>query len=369
MGLSFIPHDTRIDFIGKRRIFYLLSALLIAAGLISLALKGGPQYGIDFAGGTVVQVKFSAPVDDEAVKDALADTGLPGITGQIFGSPDEYLVRISEVDEGVGAFRSTVQNALQAKFPELAVEIVRVEGVGPKMGSDLRSSAISALFYASLLISIYVSGRFEQRWLMAGVMAAALIGVLYLLSNVLEMEQMWLIPAALALSLILCWKLRLVYALAALIGLVHDVIITFGLLSLLNIEIDLIVIAGILTVIGYSLNDKIIVFDRIRENLHKEDRPAFSEIINRSVNQTLARTILTSTTTIMVLLPLFFLGGTILQDFSLTMLIGVVVGTYSSIFISSPILLAFGEPPSPEDDLEARRIEDMMKKSHDGAVV
>ena len=368
MGLSFIPHDTKIDFIGKRRIFYALSLLLLAAGLLSLAIKG-PQYGIDFAGGTVVQVKFSEPVSDEDVKDALSSTNLPGITGQIFGDPDEYLVRISDIDEGAAAFRARVLKALTDKFPALEIEIVRVEGVGPKMGSDLRSSAISALFYASLLISIYVSGRFEQRWLMAGVMAGALIGVLYLLSGILEIDQMWLIPAALALSLILCWKLRLIYALAALIGLIHDVLITIGLLSLLNVEIDLIVIAGILTVIGYSLNDKIIVFDRIRENLHKENRPGFMQIINTSVNQTLARTILTSTTTVMVLLPLFFLGGVILRDFSLTMLIGVVIGTYSSIFISSPILLAFGEPPSPEDDAEARRIEEMMKKSHDGAVV
>lgn len=368
MGLSFIPHNTKIDFIGKRRFFYALSLLLLAAGMLSLAWKG-PQYGIDFAGGTVVQVKFATAVSDEDVKDALAATNLPGISGQIFGSPDEYLVRISDVDEGAAAFRATVLSALGAKFPDQQIEIVRVEGVGPKMGSDLRSSAISALFYASLLISIYVSGRFEQRWLMAGVMAAALIGVLYLLSRVLDVEQMWLIPAALALSLLLCWKFRLVYALAALIGLVHDVLITVGLLSILNVEIDLIVIAGILTVIGYSLNDKIIVFDRIRENLHQENRPGFREIINRSVNQTLARTILTSTTTIMVLLPLLFLGGIILRDFSLTMLIGVVVGTYSSIFISSPILLAFGEPPSPKDDEEARRIDEMMKKSRDGAVV
>ena len=200
-------------------------------------------------------------------------------------------------------------------------------------------------------------------------MSAALIGSLYLMNTFFNVSQTWLILFALLLTLVLCWKFKLVYALSALIGLVHDVLITVGLLSILNVEIDLIVIAGLLTVVGYSLNDTIIVFDRIRENLHKANRPGLAMIINNSVNQTLSRTILTSATTLMVLFALFFLGGAILQDFALTMIIGVITGTYSSIFISSPILLAFGEPPAPQDEDESKRIKEMLQKSHDGAIV
>ena len=371
MALSLIPTNTNINFIGIRRICYFISLVVLAIGIASLVYKG-PQYGIDFAGGTVVQVKFSAPVADEEVKAALAKTTLPGVSAQIFGSPEEarYLIRISGTDEGATNFRTQILSALQAQFPSMAkIDIERVEMVGPKVGEDLRSGAINALYYASLLIAIYVSGRFEQRWLVAGIMAAALIGTLYVLSTVLSLPGTYLIFAATLITLILCWKLKLVYALAALLGLVHDVIITIGLLSLLNVEIDLIIIAGLLTVIGYSLNDTIIVFDRIRENLRNKNYPKFEETINRSVNQTLSRTILTSSTTLMVLLALFFLGGTMLQGFALTMIIGVVVGTYSSIFISSPILLAFGEPPEPEDHEETKRIKEMMNKSQDGAVV
>ena len=371
MALSLIPTNTNIDFIGIRRICYFISLTVLVVGLASVIYKG-PQYGIDFAGGTVVQVKFSAPVSDEEVKTALTTTNLPGVTAQIFGSAQDaqYLIRISGIDEGAVNFRTQILNALKAQFPDLAkIDIERVEMVGPKVGEDLRAGAINALYYASLLIAIYVSGRFEQRWLVAGIMAAALIGTLYVLNTIFSLPGAYLILAATLLTLILCWKLRLVYALAALIGLVHDVLITIGLLSLLNIEIDLIIIAGLLTVIGYSLNDTIIVFDRIRENLRKKSYPRFEETINRSVNQTLSRTILTSSTTLMVLLSLFFLGGAMLQGFALTMIIGVVVGTFSSIFISSPILLAFGEPPEPEDHEENRRIKDMMEKSQDGAVV
>ncbi len=371
MSISIIPHNTKIDFLGLRHICYILSLLVLAVGIASLVYKGGLHYGIDFAGGTVVQVKFSAPVEDGEVKDALATTDLPGISGQIFGNAEDaqYLIRISSIDEGASAFRTAILDALNKKFPGQEIKIERVESVGPKVGADLRASAIGALFYAFLLISIYVSGRFEQRWLVAGVMAATLIGSLYLMNTFLSISQTWLILFALLLTLVLCWKFKLVYALSALIGLVHDVLITVGLLSILNVEIDLIVIAGLLTVVGYSLNDTIIVFDRIRENLHKANRPGLAMIINNSVNQTLSRTILTSATTLMVLFALFFLGGAILQDFALTMIIGVITGTYSSIFISSPILLAFGEPPAPQDEDESKRIKEMLQKSHDGAIV
>lgn len=371
MALSLIPHNTNINFIGIRRICYVISAIVMAIGIASLVYKG-PQYGIDFAGGTLVQVKFSEPVGDEDVKNAMGTTGLPGIAAQVLGNPEDgqYLIRIASADENTSTLRAAILNALKAQFPDLKkIEIERVDMVGAKVGGDLRASAINALYYASLLIAIYVSGRFEQRWLVAGIMAAALITTLYLINTFLNLPQTYMILVAIFVTMALCWKLKLVYALAALIGLVHDVIITIGLLSILNVEIDLIIIAGLLTVIGYSLNDTIIVFDRIRENLRKKAYPKFEETINHSINQTLSRTILTSTTTAIVLLALLIFGGVILQGFSITMIIGVVVGTFSSIFISSPILLAFGEPPKPEDNDESMRIKEMMKKSHDGAVV
>lgn len=371
MALSLIPTNTKIDFIGLRRICYAISILMLLIGAISLIYKGGPQYGIDFAGGTVVQVKFAKPVADEAVKNALATTDLPGANAQIFGNPEDgqFLIRIASVDQDATAYRTKILAAFQSKIPGNEVKIERVEAVGPKVGNDLRTGAINALYYASLLIAIYISGRFEQRWLAAGVMAGALIATLYILSLV-GVPQMYLIIAATLITLILCWKLKLVYALAAMISLIHDVLFTIGLLSILNIEIDLIIIAALLTVIGYSLNDTIIVFDRIRENLRKKTGLPFEKLINNSVNQTLSRTILTSGTTIMVLLALFFLGGPIIHNFALTMLAGVVIGTYSSIFIASPILLAFGEPPSIDDsEEEEKRIKEIMKQSHDGAVV
>jgi preprotein translocase subunit SecF len=212
--------------------------------------------------------------------------------------------------------------------------------VGPQVGKDLREKALFAIFYALLFIAIYISGRFELKWLLSGVIAGVLMGAVYLLS-IFNVSAPFLIAAALLVSLALFWFLGLKYAMGAIVALIHDVIITVGIFSIFNKEFSLPIIAALLTIIGYSLNDTIIVFDRIRENLRKYHKNPLEIVINRSVNETLSRTLLTSGTTLVVVVALFVLGGGIIHDFAFALLVGIVVGTYSSIYVASPILLAW----------------------------
>jgi len=220
------------------------------------------------------------------------------------------------------------------------VEIRRVEMVGPQVGEDLRKKALFAMFYALLFITIYISGRFELKWMLSGVVAAALIGAVYIF-NLFNVSIPFLIGAALIVTLVIFWFLELKYAMGAIVALIHDVIITVGIFSLMDIEFTLPIIAALLTIIGYSLNDTIIVFDRIRENLRRYHKKPLAFIVNRSINETLGRTVLTSLTTLMVVVTLFMLGGGIIHDFAFALIIGVAVGTYSSIYVASPILLAW----------------------------
>jgi len=196
------------------------------------------------------------------------------------------------------------------------------------------------MFYALLFIAIYISGRFELKWLLSGVIAGVLMGAVYLLS-IFNVSVPFLIAAALLVSLALFWFLGLKYAMGAIVALIHDVTITVGIFSIFNKEFSLPIIAALLTIIGYSLNDTIIVFDRIRENLRKYHKNPLEIVINRSVNETLSRTLLTSGTTLVVVVALFVLGGGIIHDFAFALLVGIVVGTYSSIYVASPILLAW----------------------------
>ena len=212
--------------------------------------------------------------------------------------------------------------------------------VGPQVGEDLRKKALFAMFYALLFITIYISGRFELKWMLSGVVAAALIGAVYIF-NLFDVSIPFLIGAALTVSLVVFWFLELKYAMGAIVALIHDVIITVGIFSIFGKEFTLPIIAALLTIIGYSLNDTIIVFDRIRENLRRHHKKPLAFIINRSINETLSRTVLTSLTTLIVVVTLFVLGGGIIHDFAFALMIGVVVGTYSSIFVASPILLAW----------------------------
>jgi preprotein translocase subunit SecF len=212
--------------------------------------------------------------------------------------------------------------------------------VGPQVGKDLREKALFAMFYALLLIAIYISGRFELKWILSGVMAGVLMGAVYLLS-IFNVSVPFLIAAALIVTLFLFWFLELKYAMGAIVALIHDVTITVGIFSLFGKEFTLPIIAALLTIIGYSLNDTIIVFDRIRENLRKYHKNPLEVVINKSVNETLSRTILTSGTTLVVVVTLFVMGGGIIHDFAFAMMIGIIVGTYSSIYVASPILLAW----------------------------
>jgi preprotein translocase subunit SecF len=336
--MQFIKPDINIDFIGKRRAAYVVSAALILLAIVTLVWHRGPRYGIDFAGGTVIQVQFKGAVAIDAVKEGLAEAGLGQATVQRFGQVDdnEYLIR-SDLADNPDQLSERLVEAL-GRHTGAAAEVQRVEMVGPQVGKDLQKKALQAIFYSLLFIAIYISGRFEQRWTIAAVIAAALIGAVYGLS-LLNVSMVWLILAGVAVTLALFWFLRLRYAMGAIVALIHDVGITVGVFSLLEKEFTLPIIAALLTIIGYSLNDTIIVFDRIRENIRHHPRRLLDETINRSINETLSRTILTSGTTLIVVLALTLLGGGIIHDFALALLIGILVGTYSSIFIASPILL------------------------------
>lgn len=339
--MQFIKPDININFVGKRRIALMISLAMIVISIASLLIHGGPKYGIDFAGGTLVQVKFNEPVPIKNIKSGLAAIDLEKSSVQGFGeqSENEYLIRTDRSVMTSGEFSSKVQQALESSTGKNAT-VRRVEMVGPQVGKDLREKALFAMFYALLFIAIYISGRFELKWLLSGVIAGVLMGAVYILS-IFNVSVPYLIAAALLVTLALFWFLGLKYAMGATVALIHDVTITVGIFSIFNKEFTLPIIAALLTIIGYSLNDTIIVFDRIRENLRRYHKNPLEIIINRSVNETLSRTILTSLTTLVVVIALFVLGGGIIHDFAFALLVGIFVGTYSSIYVASPILLAW----------------------------
>ncbi len=339
--MQFIKPDINVDFVGKRKIAFTVSLAMIFMSIASLVIHKGPKYGIDFAGGTLIQVKFTQSVSVNKIKSGLATINLGKSSVQRFGekSDDEYLIRTDRSGVTSEGYSAKLQKALKTSTGTNAT-IRRVEIVGPKIGKDLRGKALFAMFYALLFIAIYISGRFEFKWVLSGVMAGVLMGAVYLLS-IFDVSIPILIVTALVVTLVLFWALNLKYAMGAIVALIHDVTITVGLFSLFNKEFTLPIIAALLTIIGYSLNDTIIVFDRIRENLRKYQKNPLEIIINRSVNETLSRTLLTSGTTLVVVVALFVLGGGIIHDFAFAMLVGIVVGTYSSIYVASPILIVW----------------------------
>ena len=359
MGLRLIPSTLSIDFVGLRKISYIISAIVIIAGLASLAVKGGPKYGIDFAGGATVQIKFAQSISDETVKKSLEETALPGlVVQQLDEDGSTYLLRISTVEETSGGIGDLVRGALDEKLPGTGYEIQSLMMVGPKVGADLRAQAMEAMYFAILLMAIYVSGRFERRWVTAGLITLVLGGSMFGLGY-LGVDKVYLVMAAIVLTIVLCWKFKLTFALGSVISILHDVMVTVGLFSIMDKEFDLTIIAALLTLAGYSLNDTIIVYDRIRENLRNDLVSPLSGIINRSINQTLSRTVLTSGTTLLVIIALLLFGGGMIFDFALIMFIGVIVGTASSIFVASPVLLALEDSIDrdsyrPKDDRRAR---------------
>ena len=283
---------TEYNFMAKKTMAIVLSSVVILVGIISMITHGGLKYGIDFDGGTLVQLKFKTPPAIEDLRDRLKTIGLGDSTIQEFGSKNHILIRVEKSEEKLEEIGSKVKNRLIGKFQTDDILVERVEMVGPKVGKDLREKAILSIIYAIIGIVIYISWRFELQ-----------------------------------------------YAIAAIIALVHDVLVTMGAFSLVDKEFTLVIVAAFLTIIGYSLNDTIVVFDRIRENMRRKGKTSFADVINMSINQTLSRTILTSGTTLLVVVALFFRGGEIIHDFSFALIVGVVVGTYSSIFIASVFLV------------------------------
>ena len=340
--MEFIKPDINIDFVGRRRIAFTISLGLIVIGMAALFYRGSSLYGIDFAGGTVVQVRFENPTEIKKIRQGLKPLGLESSAIQRFGGEKEhvFLVRTDISTSELGNLSQKVQDSLEKVYGKNTVTVERVEMVGPKVGKDLRQKALLAIYYALLFIAIYISGRFELKWMPALIMAGALILGVYVL-RAAGVSIPMLILAALIITLVCCWLLRLQFALGAVAALIHDVLITVGAFAIANKEFDLTVVAALLTIIGYSLNDTIIVFDRIRENLRKSRKRDFAEVVNSSINQTLSRTILTSGTTLIVIAALFVLGGGVIHDFAFALLVGVVVGTYSSIFVASPILIVW----------------------------
>ncbi|MEA3222513.1 MAG: protein translocase subunit SecF [Thermodesulfobacteriota bacterium] len=293
--MELVKSGTHINFMSARKIAYALSGLFIILSIISLFLYKGLNYGIDFAGGTLIQVRFPNAIRAQDIRNALKPIGLEGALIQGVGTlkNNEFLIRTSMSDESTKGFSAKLENTLHTAFGETNVDVRRIEMVGSTVSKDLKQKGILSLFYAGIGILIYVWWRFELR-----------------------------------------------FSLGAIVALIHDVIITVGIFSITGKEVSLPIIAALLTIVGYSLNDTIVVFDRIRENMKKQGKNVgIIELLNSSINQTLSRTLLTSLTTFLVVFCLFIFGGSVIHNFAFAMLIGVLVGTYSSIFVASPVVL------------------------------
>ena len=284
-----------VDFVGKRRFFMMISAIVILVGIAALLVRGGLNYGIDFAGGTMVQVRFAKDLNSDQIREALAEIDMGEASIQQFEEEEahEFLIRVEKSKSNLVGLSDEIKVVLDKAFGAENVDIRRVEMVGPKVGKDLRRQGMLAILYAMFGILIYITLRFEFR-----------------------------------------------FAVGAIVALVHDVMITVGVFAVLDKEFSLPIVAALLAIVGYSLNDTIVVYDRIRENMKGSGKSGFLKTVNRSINQTLSRTILTSLTTMLVLISLFFLGGGVIHDFAFAMIIGVMVGTYSSIFIASPVVIS-----------------------------
>lgn len=291
--MELIRPDTRFDFIGKKKYTLWISAVALLLSIGSIFFHGGLKYGVDFAGGILIQIRFSKTTHISEVREAMERMGSKEAMVQAFGGENEFLIRIEKTQEDLEAMSKKIQLSLQEQFKDKALEIRRVEVVGPKVGKDLKRKALWAVSLSFLGMLIYVAWRFRE----------------------------------------------VSYGLGGIAALVHDVIVTYGALSITNREYSLTVLAVILTIIGFSINDTIVIFDRVRENLKKMRKESLETIFNVSVNETLGRTILTSGTVMMVVLILFFFGGPVINDFAFTLIVGLVSGTYSTVYIASPVVL------------------------------
>jgi preprotein translocase subunit SecF len=296
MSLQLIPPDINIDFVGKRHFFVALSTLVNIAAIV-LLLTVGFNYGVDFAGGSLVQIKFDKPTTGDQIRKALAGLGLGEITVQDFGakSQNQFLLRFEKV-RNIGSLGALIEGALNNAYGSSnQAHILRVETVGAKVGHDLRVRGFLAVAVATIFMGVYIAWQFAR----------------------------------------ISWS----FGAGAVIALIHDVLVVSGALVLSRFEFDLTTLAALLTVIGYSVHDTIIVSDRIREDAAKRRREPLESIMNRAINETLSRTILTSGTALTVLIALLALGGPILRPAAFTLFVGVITGTYSSIYIAAPVVL------------------------------
>lgn len=299
-----IIKNTNIDFLGKTNITTIFSVLLILLGTISIILNGGPKLSIDFKGGTLIAVNYTDAVNIEKIREELSSMSIDGQNFNFsnaeikyFGDKSNIAVRIASMENEPEQFTKKFTSKMADIFPNSVPQdmknfVLSIEKVGPKVGAELSSDALMAILSALFFILIYVSVRFEFK-----------------------------------------------YALGAIAALTHDVLITLGVFSLLGYEVSLAVIAAFLTIVGYSLNDTIVIFDRVRENVKISKNANIISTINKSINESLSRTIITSITTFFVVLILFIFGGEVIHTFSFAMIIGVLIGTYSSIFVASPVVV------------------------------
>jgi preprotein translocase subunit SecF len=367
--------QTNFDFLGKKWPFIIMSLVLTAAGLVSLALKGGPRYGIDFTGGALMDVNFIKRPPAEAIRSALHKR----IAGEIevqevreAGHSQEVLISTGVRDETVQAVRGDIENALNTAFNADAGGKLDINGasetaLGDRLRDPLqRAGAALSDDQVQALAKAVVSYRESHSGLIADLSElSSVAGVTPQVLNVVKQEcfvgsfavrrveivgpkigsdlrqqAINVVLIALAAMLVyIAFRFEWIYGVAAVIAVFHDTIITIGLFSIFNKQIDLTVIAALLTLVGYSMNDTIVTFDRIRENLRLQRRGTFSEIVNLSINQTLSRTVLTSGLTFLTAISLFVFGGPVLNGFSFALVVGIIVGTYSSIFVASPILV------------------------------
>ena len=284
-------------FLSMRRPAYFASAAIITIGLLSIIFRGGLRTGVEFTGGVLLEVQFSQTTDVGQIRDALTTGGTTGVQIQqlrtVGAETFDFLLRVPVgEDEDQNAIRDQIRASLETQYSAGSFEIARGDTLSAKVGDEFQRTAVIAVMLSFLLTLIYLAFRFEWR-----------------------------------------------FGVAAVIATVHDMFITFGFISLLDIEINLATVAAILTIIGYSLNDTIVVFDRVRENLRKKRKEVYDTTLNRSLNETLPRTVLTSGTTLMALLSLVVIGGAVIRPFAGVLIIGVLVGTYSSIFVASPVLV------------------------------
>ncbi len=290
--------DTKIDFLGKRRATVVISAVFVIIGFIAIFSSplGKANLGTDFAGGLSIQLRFDEPVEIDRVRALLSDGGFKDANIQQFAEPTKLLVKFKGAKGDLGALSREIGAAFASGMPENPFKVDSTTSVGPTVGKKLQKDALSAVGISLLAILAYIAWRFEFR-----------------------------------------------FGVAAVVATFHDVVVVMGLIYFMNMEMSLLIITALLTLAGYSLTDTVVVFDRIRENMRKSTTEDIRPIINRSINEVLRRTVVTTFTTLIVLVALVVIGGEVIHDFALTLLLGVLVGTYSSIFIASPVLLFWKE--------------------------